>query len=305
MWMYIKKIIVLFFLSLVIISPILNTTYAETNSEYLKGQTQNNSAKDPEGGFADWITDKLLGAIGKALACIGWLLEKIVAAAVGMLTGSDKVFPWADRVIFNTMPILDVNFINPAKGSLWESSSGTTAIGNAIRNLYFTGLSIGLGFFGIMVSVMAIKLALSTIASEKAKCKEAIVNWATALVLLFGLHYLISFTFYLNEQLVTVASSILTNNSGSTTTNGAAINALQSSSSNTQSFSSMGEKFKDKAFDSNWDTESFTYAVLYLMFIILSLNFFFAYIKRLFGVVILAVIGPFAVAYDFLKKNIG
>ena len=44
--------------------------------------------------------------------------------------------------------------------------------------------------------------------------------------------------------------------------------------------------------------------VLYLVFLIQSLMFLFAYFKRLFYVVILAIIAPIVVIYDFLGKAV-
>ena len=55
---------------------------------------------------------------------------------------------------------------------------------------------------------MAIKLAISSIAEEKAKYKSAITNWLIAIILLFTIHYFMSFVFYLNESVVKMASDI-------------------------------------------------------------------------------------------------
>lgn len=170
---------------------------------------------------------KLLDLIGAFIYSLGNIAESITSRILGLFTTSN-VFPWADRVIFNTLPLLDVNFINPDSNSLLSEENsmevkvykdgqptGETksfSIGGVIRNVYFTGLSIALGFLGIIIAVLAIKLAISTIGSDKAKYKEAIVRWLTALVLLFGMHFVLAFIFYLNEELVKTASKILSDN---------------------------------------------------------------------------------------------
>lgn len=238
-----------------------------------------------------WIQDFLLGALGKAVFAIGWCIEKLGAAIVKLLTGVN-LFPWSDRVIFNSVPLLDPNFINPASNSLFADSNGTlTTVGSSVRSVYFTGLSVGLGFFGIIVAVMAIRLAISSIAADKAKYKEAITKWLTALVLLFALHYIISFIFYLNEQLVEVACSIMTNQ----------ITQAQAAGSSVKTISGLSDVFKKKA-TGDWNTDSFIASIIYAVFVVQSLMFFYAYIKRVFYVLILAIISPFVVAYDFLKK---
>ncbi len=237
------------------------------------------------------IQDFLLGALGKAIYAIGWCIEKLGALVVELLT-KVKMFPWSDRVIFNSVPLLDVNFINPADNSLfWDKDTASyTLIGTSVRNVYFTGLSIGLGFFGIIVAVMAIRLAVATIAADKAKYKEAIVHWATALILLFALHYIISFVFYINEQLVEVACQIVNSQ-------------ITSAGSNGKTVSDLGQFFKSEA-TNGWNTDTFISSIIYAVFVIQSLMFFYAYIKRLFYVLILAIISPFVVVYDFLKKAI-
>ena len=242
----------------------------------------------------------LLEILGIAIYALAWVVEILVKTVVWLLT-SNFQFPWADRTIFNGMQILDVNFINPSPGSLFmDLNSNFTAIGNSIRNIYFTGLSVALGFLGIVVAVMAIRLAISSIASEKAKYKEAIVHWITALVLLFGMHYVIALTFYVNEQMVEVASNIVFDQTQNTQV--AILNSLNLN----PDISGMGEYFKNEALKlvDNFGMQVFTSALLYAVFIVQSLMFFWAYLKRFFYVIILAMIAPFVVVYDFLKKSL-
>lgn len=151
----------------------------------------------------------LLDYIGAFIYAIGNIAESVTSGIMS-LAGAGNIFPWADKVIFNTIPILDVNFINPDSNSLLATSSSTNiGIGEVVKNIYFSGISIALGFFGIIIAILAIKLAISTIGSDKAKYKEAMIKWITALVLLFGMHFALSFLFFLNENLVEVASLML------------------------------------------------------------------------------------------------
>ena len=282
------KFFAIIFTFFIIQLAVLPSVYAKTSSYANETTTDDTGSSETN----SWIADILLSALGKSIFGIGWCIEKLGSLVVNLLTGV-KMFPWADRVIFNSVPLLDVNFINPAPHSLFltiENNAETyTKVGNAVRSVYFSGMSIGLGFFGIIVAVMAIKLALSSIASEKAKYKEAIVNWFTALVLLFSLHYILSFVFYLNEQLVDVAGSI--------------VNTKIKASPDAKTVSDLGQYFKAEA-TKDWSTDTFIAWVVYSVFVVQSLMFFYAYVKRLFFVVILAVISPFVVIYDFLKKAI-
>ena len=186
----------------IIVFTLCSKVYAAINEEY--GNNEPTIELDADSVVK---SSTVLNLLGQLVFAVGNLIENATSGIVYLLTG-ENVFPWADKVIFNTMPILDINFINPDDSSIFSQTYG---VGNVIRNIYFTGLSLALGFLGVIIAIMAIKLAISTIASEKAKYKEAIVKWLTAIILLFSMHFVLSFVFYLNEQLVIVASTILSN----------------------------------------------------------------------------------------------
>ena len=296
-----------------------NLVYAEINQNYGEGSNLDFSE---DGAASDNGT--LTGILTICIVTVGKLIENLTAWTINFLTKTGNEFPWADLIIFNTIPILDVNFINPADGSLMKSNGSFTTIGNTIRNVYFTGLSIALGFMGIVDAIMAIRLAISSIASDKARYKEAIVTWLTALVLLFGAHFLLSFAFYLNEKLVEVASQIVTDATKNTTIQiGTSTESTENSSNSTTNntanqnngkiVSGLGEYFYNDAIG---DVGSgfgalFTLSeakpipgVLYTILVIQSLMFLFAYFKRFFYVIILSVLAPFVIIYDFFTKSI-
>lgn len=181
---------------------IFNTTSvnAAINSEY--SNTDTVSGDTLEESFEESI---LLEGLAKLVYALGQFFEWILGTIFKLLTGSSD-FPWADKIVFNAVPLLDVNFINPDV----KSFVGQPQIKSILKNLYATILAMAVTFFGITVMITAIKLVISTIASEKAKYKQAIVDWVTGLVMLFCMHFFISFIFYLNEQLVIVASKVVT-----------------------------------------------------------------------------------------------
>ncbi len=202
-----KKIVVAIFLLFLVLFPFSINVYAEINHEY----SSNNPVQegDLDGKMKNSI---ILEAIASMVYAVASWVESLVGAAFQMLTGAN-MFPWADRVIFNTIPFLDVNFLNPANGSLFETTSGdSTPLANIVVSLYSTVFTLAVTFLGIVVGLMAIKLAVSSLASEKAKYKEALMKFLFSLVALFGMHYAMSFIFYINESLVEMASSILEKN---------------------------------------------------------------------------------------------
>ncbi len=281
-----------------------STVSAEVNKKY---GTQETAPTIDTSESSD--NNSLLGLLATCIITIARLVEGVVTAMVRLLSSNNNAtFPWADLIIFNTIPILDVNFINPASGSLLDLNG---SIGPVIRNIYFTGMSIAVGFLSIIVGVMAVRTALSTIASTKARYKETIVTLITTLLLLFGMHFLLSFLFYMNESLVVVASDIVkdltTNNNIKLDDSGEQLKGTV--------VSNLGEWFFNDATSEhrnggvlqslkNLTSTKPIPAVLYAMFVVQSIMFLFAYFKRFFYVIILSVLAPFVVIYDFLGKSL-
>lgn len=150
----------------------------------------------------------LLDVLANMINAIASLAESLIGGIFSVLTG-DNIFPWADRIIFNSIGFLDINFLNPADSSLFGASNDPSILGKVVKRVYSTIFSLAVLFLGVAVGVMAIRLAISSIAAEKAKYKQAIVNWATCIVMLFLMHYILAFVFWVNEQMVEIASNIL------------------------------------------------------------------------------------------------
>ena len=73
----------------------------------------------------------------------------------------------------------------------------------------------------------------------------------------------------------------------------------------------LGEYFKTAAWyvdvnEGDWSPtrSSIVGAILYTMFVFQSIMFFIAYVKRFFFVIILSIIAPFVIIYDFFKSSI-
>ena len=178
-------------------SSFSNIVFAEINNSYSEGA-------ETSVDLTQTHSDILLEGIAGLVYALAKLVEFFVTNLMNLLTGSE-VFPWADKVVFNAMPILDINFINPSEGSLFY---GNNPFGNIVKNMYYTLFVISLSFFGVVVGIMAIRLAISSIADEKGKYKKAIQDWLFALIMIFTAHYLMSFIFFVNEKMVEVATAI-------------------------------------------------------------------------------------------------
>ena len=176
-----------------------NVIFAETNSNYTDQDAF--QVDDLDKSIKQNFLIDILGSFIYGLASI---VEGLVSWVFELFTGVNS-FPWADKIIFNAIPLLDVNFINPSDGSLFSTEA---AIDSIIKNSYYTVFTLGVAFLGVAIGVMAIRIVFASIASEKAKYKELVTQAAIAILLLFMSHYFISFIFFINEKMVEVASSI-------------------------------------------------------------------------------------------------
>lgn len=178
------------------------SVFGATNLDYTPEKKVSETALDSK--IKDSI---LLDALANMINAVASLAEYLIGAIFSALTG-DNIFPWADRIIFNGIAFLDINFLNPDPSSLFGSTIEPSILGKVVRNVYSTIFSLAVLFLGVAVGVMAIRLAISSIAAEKAKYKQALVNWGTCMIMLFLMHYVLAFVFWINEQLVQVASGI-------------------------------------------------------------------------------------------------
>lgn len=224
--------------------------FGATNPDYTPSIQVSENALDSK-IKSNILLDTLAGMIN----AIASLAEYLLGAVFKTLTG-DNIFPWADRIIFNGIGFLDINFLNPASNSLFVSNGSTSILGKVVYSVYSTIFSLAVLFLGVAVGIMAIRLAISSIAAEKAKYKQAIVNWATCIVMLFLMHYILAFVFWVNEQLVQIASGILIKTIDETVTSvdfTEALNSVVSPDERVKKFSNaLGDKFNTRSDVTNW-----------------------------------------------------
>lgn len=164
---------------------------------------------DADGGFLTDTIKKAISFLGEkavnaSFAALSTLFTALAIALfllmdlmfVSGVSGGSLAFPFPDKLIFNRLPMFDPNFTNP------DNLSITYKIKEIILSVYDSLQAVALSVFAIAAMIVGIKLAITIIATEKAKYKEAITKWLTGIVLLFALKYIIAGAFYINEQVV-------------------------------------------------------------------------------------------------------
>ena len=126
----------------------------------------------------------------------------VVTFSVAFTGATGSIFPSPNNIVFNRVAIFDVNFFNPNSASLISKAVGTTSGSNVILQLFNTFQTIAVSIFILAAMITAIKLALSTLASDKAACKKAIISWVTGIIVLFLIRLIVAAIFELNEVVV-------------------------------------------------------------------------------------------------------
>ena len=135
----------------------------------------------------------------------------------------------------------------------------------SIRNLSILALFVMLIYTGL-------RMALSQIADKKADYKQQLITWLKCLAIIFVLHYIIFFIFWLNGSLIQLFDP------GS----GGDENLLYNT-------------IKSRAYDIRLSV-GWAGAVMYIALFIFWLKFLGIYIKRLLKIIVLIVIAPFVIA---------
>ena len=222
------------------------------------------------GTIVDGIAGILIYIPKLVLMIIGALLLRIIGFAINGIDGLVNGIP-LDQILFNKIELLKVNFFssvdpNDANAQIIESIRENIAVWYvAIRNLAAVILAV-------MVLYVGIRMAISSVAEEKAKYKRMLTDWVVSLVLLFVLHYVMILIININDAIVSVLAAANENGKGAPTS---IMDDLWVKSLTTVSF-----------------TEQIGYVALYFMLAIMIFVFFATYVKRMITIAFLIMISP-------------
>ena len=327
-----KALLVCFIISAFIIM-LNNSAYAlinQNSSELLKNSSDNwvqkiiDAVVNTIGSVAAGTVMKILNVFVIAAAAFSFLLLYTIW---GLLGGSISDLPLPDKIVFNKMAIFDPNFINPTTDSmLRESVRGTnlmSIIQNVASSIYFTFFIVAGLIMVIAAMVIGIKMAITSIAIEKAQYKETLNKWLLGVVLLFCLHFLILGIFTINEQVCQIAGNIGDDIKIDFNFDGYNI-VTKVAGKVKQLFTWVKNKLTgsdDKIEGLVLHSSGYMGIILYLIFTSVftgdliasitllaivgqTMNLIVRYLKRFILVIFLAIISPLVVAVDVIKRAI-
>lgn len=219
-------------------------------------------------GFIGLITWVFRAPIVALLIAFNGLISAFARLGLGEIEGYatslTDLFITPFHIFFNKIAILDVNFFN------FKGVSGTVlTFRTAVAGWYYTIRLIACMVLAVILIYIGIRMAISTIAQEKAMYKKMLVDWVTSLALLFLLHYIMLFTFACNDALV---------------------NALASICEETDLTSYIGD-LQVQALGIDL-ISSISAIILYGILIYQTVSFIFAYVKRMLTIGFLIMIAP-------------
>ena len=250
---------------------------------------------------ADFI-DGLVGLLG-GLVGILTLPERITAISVADAMNSlTAVIAYVDNedstktkntlgipiitpyeILFNKVKIIEINFFDITDASGNDAGALVNKVRKGVAGWYYAMRNIAAAILLCILIYVGIRMAISTIASDRAMYKKMLVDWVCSLVLIFVLQYIMIFTIYVNNAIV---------------------NAINLAVGGDQVAESFG-KIKDVANDI-FNINALAATIVYCMLIWQTLGLFIAYFNRMIKLAFLIIISPLiSITYSIDKIGDG
>lgn len=207
-----------------------------------------------------------------ALAFIFDIITADIAETSGVNFGDEGVFSIITPfdIFFNKYKLLDVNFFDVDGAG---DKTLTYSFRTAVSGWYYAMRLIASGILLVILVYVGIRMALSTVADEKAKYKKMLVDWVCSLLLIFVLQYITVFIIYSNNAIV---------------------EALRSTLSDSTVEDSIGDMMVDIGLKAitGVGIPSIVAVIVFVIIVFQTIAFLIAYISRMIKVGFLIIISP-------------
>lgn len=202
------KVLIIFILIITMFEFIFSSNISNAN---IISEDAINTVTSLSGGIMSIIYwDKRLLATGLA-----FIMDNIIsnlAEADGTSYGYSGLFSIITpfEVFFNKYKILDINFFDLTSV---DSSSISYMIRQAVAKWFYIMRIVASAILLVILIYIGIRMALASIAEEKAKYRKMLMDWCCSLLLIFILQYIAIFAIYCNNAIVNALASTITDNS--------------------------------------------------------------------------------------------
>lgn len=246
---------------------------------------------------ADWVRDFITGLLSTFVGVITWIPRVLalglgyaidaLASAIAYIDGTvsvggtaaeKRLFITPFEIVFNETAITNVDFFDFTGVG---SDTVVYKIRTNVAGWYYFMRFIAVAILLVILVYVGIRMALSTIAEDKAKYKKMLVDWLASLALVFVLQYIMIFIIQLSNTLVTAISSTRADGL-ETALNDVAKTALGAS------------------------VEAIGATVVFFLFVYQTFSILFTYINRMIRVAFLIIISPLiTITYSIDKMGDG
>ena len=114
-------------------------------------------------------------------------------------------------IFFNKYEILGINFfnLNDSNGKQFDTNSFVYKFRISIASWFYAIRTIACAILLCVLIYVGIRMAISTVASDKAKYKKMLADWICSLILIFAIPYMAIAVIYVNDAIVNTLSLIM------------------------------------------------------------------------------------------------
>ena len=221
------------------------------------------------------LLDGVVGVVFWVVKLIPMTIARLFMSLVSLAINGTEGFVSGftlDKVLFNEIPLLQVNFFQMPEAGTFNSEM-ITSLRKNVSIWYVSIRNLAAVILAIMALYVGIRMAISSVAEEKAKYKKMLVDWVVSLGLLFVLHYIMVFVVEINDSIVEVLRNIRDNTI--TGDNGSLMDTIWENSFSTISL-----------------IEQLSYMFIYCTLAVMTFIFFITYVKRMITIAFLIMIAP-------------
>jgi len=207
----------------------------QVSSDAAMGIAEEGTGKNPGGQKTTF--NPVLSIVGAVLGYISVILDIIPitinvlmilmtneSTANGVFSGTnhvvgtgDEVFFTIERVIFNRLPLVNINYFDTNSTykigtgdaeTLLGASPSNTVIKNSVTKWFVLCRLLAL-IIGLLVLIyIGIRMAISTVAGDKATYKKMLVGWVESVIVLFLLHYILIVIINIGEVFLNICVNL-------------------------------------------------------------------------------------------------
>jgi len=219
-----KRFLVILIISILLFEFIISNScisYADSgnDAEFAVGNKVANLITNLGGGIISillWLPKLKATAILIVIDSSVAVLSKINGDGTGFFITPYDIF-------FNKFKLLDVNFFD-IEGI--EKNTIIYEIRTHVAGWYYAMRIIAAAILLVVLIYVGIRMAIASVADEKAKYKKMLWDWVCSLALLFVIQYIAIFVIYFNQAIVNALDSAFKNISGDNAIAGLALEAL-------------------------------------------------------------------------------